>query len=96
MVPYLIDRAPQELLPAIPPIVARLPVDTSIGNQSPWGRRAVLSWSSTTPGWTVAVIASGSTSRIPSRCLLVSMTRASLTVWPHCDVPAPRAVTGTP
>jgi hypothetical protein len=29
-------------------------------------------------------------------CLLVSITRASPTVWPHCEVPAPRGSTGTP
>jgi len=31
-----------------------------------------------------------------SRNLLWSMTSAAPTVWPHCELPAPRGRTGTP
>ena len=33
------EREPQELLPAMPPMVARLAVDGSMGKNRPWGRR---------------------------------------------------------
>ena len=43
MLPYSIEREPQELLPAMPPIVACAEVLTSTGNQRPCGRRNALS-----------------------------------------------------
>jgi len=43
----------------------------------------------------VTVIASRSKSTILFRYLLLSMTSASPTVWPHWLVPAPRARIGT-
>ena len=39
IIPYRIERAPAELLPAMPPMVARLEVDTSTGKKSPCGER---------------------------------------------------------
>ena len=44
----------------MPPIVACADVLTSTGNQRPCGCSQALSWSSTTPGSTVTVIASRS------------------------------------
>ena len=43
MLPYSIEREPQELLPAMPPIVACADVLTSTGNQTPCGLRCALS-----------------------------------------------------
>ena len=39
VLPYRIERAPAELLPIIPPMVARLLVDVSGPNRKPCGRR---------------------------------------------------------
>ena len=69
VLPYLSDRAPAELLPIIPPRVARSPVETSGPNIRPSGRRWALSRSSTTPGSTLTVIRSRSTIPIRLRCL---------------------------
>ena len=35
MIPYLMERAPAELLPVMPPIVAQLEVETSTGKYQP-------------------------------------------------------------
>jgi hypothetical protein len=48
------------------------------------------------PGSTQAVPAAVSTSSSRFTYLLLSTTSAAPTVWPHCDVPAPRGSTGTP
>ena len=48
--PYWIEWLPAELLPIIPPMVARLLVEVSGPNISPYGAAARLSWSWTTPG----------------------------------------------
>ena len=48
------------------------------------------------PGCTVTRRDSASKSITRSRYLLVSMTTASPTVCPHCEVPAPRGRTGAP
>ncbi len=95
MLPYAMEREPHELLPAMPPIVHCADVLTSTGNQTPLGLSQALSWSSTTPGSTVTVMASASKPSTPPRCLLSSMTRAAPTVCPHCELPAPRGRTGT-
>ena len=79
----------------MPPSVACADVLTSTGNQSPCGRSAAFNVSSTSPGSTVAVIISRSTATMRWRCLLWSITSAAPTVWPHCELPAPRARTGT-
>ena len=80
----------------MPPMVARDAVDTSTGNHSPCGLSRRLSSSSTMPGSTVQRRASTSSDRIRLRCFEPSTTRPRLMVWPHCEVPPPRAVTGTP
>src|SRR5580692_11584248 len=85
------DLEPQELFPAMPPNVACAPVDTSTGNQSPWGLSRSFRWSSTTPGSTVAVRAATFSSSTLQKYLELSMTRAAPVVWPHWLVPAPRA-----
>src|SRR5438034_11262361 len=73
MLPYAIEREPQELLPAMPPIVAWALVETSTGNHSCCGRRTAFNASRTTPGWTTAVAASAFTSRILFRYFVWSM-----------------------
>ena len=80
----------------MPPSVACALVDTSTGNHSPCRRSCALRPSSTTPGCTTAVAASLSKETMLSRNLLWSMTSAAPTVWPHCELPAPRGRTGTP
>jgi hypothetical protein len=87
---------PQELLPAMPPIVAREAVETSTGNHSPWTLSARLSSSSTMPGSTTQRRLAASISMMRLKCRVVSRTSDSLTAWPHCDVPPPRARTLTP
>ncbi len=88
------DLEPQELLPAMPPMVQRAWVDGSTGKTSFSARNAVFSWPSTTPGSTVAVSVAASTFRTRFKCFEQSMTRARLTVWPHWLVPPPRGSTG--
>jgi hypothetical protein len=90
------EREPQLLLPVMPPMVARLAGDTSTGKNRPCGRSQAFRWSSTMPGRTRTRRFSLSSETTSRRCLLVSMTSASPTVWPHCEVPAPRGSTGTP
>ena len=87
---------PQELLPAMPPMVQRAWVEGSTGKNSPCGRSALLRCWSTMPGSTVAVCASTSMSSTRRRCLEQSSTTARFTVCPHWLVPPPRASTGTP
>src|SRR5215475_11555012 len=89
------DRLPQELLPAIPPSVACAEVETSTGYQSPCGLSQALSWSSTTPGCTVTSARSLSNPTTLRMYLDTSTTSASPTVWPHCELPAPRGSRGT-
>ncbi len=70
MLPYSIERDPQELLPAIPPIVACAEVLTSTGNQSPCGCRYLFNRSRTTPGCTLIVSASRSSWPMAFKALL--------------------------
>jgi len=95
--PAITECTPQELLPTMPPKVAYACVDVSGANVS-WWRSSVWSesWSRITPGWTRAVRASGSTSRISRMCLEWSTTTATLQVWPARLVPQPRGRTGAP
>jgi len=88
MVPYLRDRPPQELLPAMPPMVAREAVETSTGNHRPCCLSFRLRSSSTIPGSTTQLRLSMSSERRRFRCFEKSTTMPSLTVWPHCEVPA--------
>ena len=48
------------------------------------------------PGWTVTVALAASNDTTSARCLEPSITSAAPTVWPHCELPAPRGSTGTP
>jgi len=76
--------------PAMPPRVHCAEVETSTGYQRPCGRSQALSWSSTTPGWTVTSARSLLKPTTSRRYLETSTTSAWPTVWPHCEVPAPR------
>ncbi|MCI0686591.1 MAG: hypothetical protein L0Y54_05055 [Sporichthyaceae bacterium] len=95
MVPQATECAPQALLPIIPPIVHRVLVAGSGPKVRPCSPAARLSWSSTTPGCTLAVRAAGSRSRIRFRYLDVSITRPVPVAWPATLVPAPRTTIGT-
>ena len=87
---------PQELLPAMPPMVQRDCVDGSTGKNSPCGFRLALSCDSTVPGSTVTVLVLVSRASVLRRYFVQSRTIARLTVWPHWLVPPPRGSTGTP
>ena len=60
ILPYRIERDPQELFAAIPPSVARDAVDTSTGYHHPSDFKWRFRLSKTKPGCTVAVPASAS------------------------------------
>ena len=90
------DRPPHELLPTMPPMVARDAVETSTGNQRPCGFSWRLRSSSTMPGSTRQVRLDTSRSSRRLRCREPSITMPVLTVWPHWEVPPPRAVMGIP
>ena len=96
MRPYLIERVPAELLPVIPPSVAWAEVETSTGKCQPVGLSWRFSSSSTMPGCTVAVPAAASISRTRFMWRLVSITTASPSGWPFCELPPPRAMIGKP
>src|SRR3972149_5620088 len=70
------ERTPQELLPIIPPSVARLLVAVSGPSRRPKRAAAALRSSCTTPGCTRARRRSGSISRIPFMYLEQSSTTA--------------------
>ncbi len=89
VLPCQIERAPAELLPIMPPTFARLLVATSGPNCRPCGAAAALSWSSTTPGSTRAVIDCGSMS-IARMYLLKSRIKPAPIDWPERLVPPPR------
>ena len=55
------DLEPQELLPAMPPMVQRAWVEGSTGKNSPCARSAAFRWPSTMPGSTRRCRAAGST-----------------------------------
>ena len=74
----------------MPPSVHCADVETSTGYHRPCGFSQALSWSSTTPGCTVTsarFLSKPTTSRMYFE---TSTTSAWPTVWPHCEVPAPR------
>merc|ERR1711991_499150 len=91
-----IDQAPAELLPTIPPIVARLEVDTSTGKNSPCGFKNRFNSSRTIPGSTMHLFELGSKSKTLFRYLLLSITIELFTVCPFCEVPPPLAKTDSP
>src|SRR3954447_19102337 len=81
----------------MPPIVARLDVDVSGPNPSPWTPAARLRSSCTTPGPTRARPPATSISQIWSMWREVSRTMPRPpTAWPARLVPPPRVTTGTP
>ena len=94
--PYISARAPQELLPIEPPMVAREWVEGSGPNRSPWPAAAAVMWSRIAPGSTTAVRASGSTASTRFRCREKSSTTPEPTELPAMEVPPPRLVSGTP
>ena len=93
--PYTIEWLPDELLPIMPPIVARLKVEVSGPKPRPRGCAARLRSSCTTPGSTRARSACGSSSRMAFMWRDVSSTMPCPVVWPDRLVPAPRVTTGT-
>jgi hypothetical protein len=95
--PAITEWMPQELLPIMPPKVAHWWVEVS-GAKVRWCSSSVSSesWSRMTPGCTLAVFLSGSTSTISRMYLEVSMITATLVVSPERLVPAPRGRTGAP
>ena len=96
VLPAITECAPQELLPIMPPSVQRLWVAGSGPKVSPCFSAASRSASQTAPGSTRAVCATGSMSSTRFRYFEVSMTTATLTHWPFCEVPPPRGRMGTP
>jgi hypothetical protein len=94
--PYASAWAPHALLPTIPPIVQRLCVDGSGPNRRPCGRAWFWRVPSTTPGSTVAVRASASIWLTVVKCFEKSAITPGPIALPAIDVPAPRAVNGTP
>ena len=90
------ERAPQELLPIMPPIVARLAVEISGAKRSPCGFSCAFSSSSTMPGSTCAQRSATFSSRMRLRYFDVSSCRPAPIACPACDVPPPRAVIETP
>ena len=87
---------PQELLPVMPPMVAREAVEISTGNHRPCGLSWRLRSSSTMPGSTAQRRPATSRSRMRLRYFEQSTTSEWLTVCPACEVPPPRASTLTP
>lgn len=96
VVPQATEWAPQALLPIIPPRVQRECVDGSGPKVRPYGRTASLSRSRTSPGWTTAVRAAGSTDTRAFMCRVRSRTTPTPVAWPAMEVPPPRGTTGTP
>ncbi len=97
VVPWRIDALPEELLPIMPPSVARLEVEVSGPKPSPWDRAAALSASCTAPGSTRTRRFATSISPIASRWREWSSTiPRPPAAWPARLVPPPRETTGTP
>ncbi len=80
----------------MPPIVARFEVESSGAKNSPWGLRAALSWSLTTPASTRTVRPCGSIDRIRFMCRDRSTTSPSLRDCPLVPVPPPRGAIRIP
>ncbi len=96
VVPQRTEWEPHASFPIIPPTVHRSCVDGSGPTRRPWRAAATFTSSSTVPGRTVAVIPTGSKSRIPAMWRETSRTRPVPIALPAMLVPAPRIVTGTP
>ena len=80
----------------MPPMVARLAVETSGAKRRPCGRSDAFSSSSTMPGSTRAQRSATFSSRTRLRYFEVSTTSPAPIAWPPCDVPPPRIVSGQP
>ena len=89
------DREPDELLPAMPAMVAWSTVEVSGPNSSPNGAAAALRAACTTPGSTRARRPSASTSRMRSS-LKQSTAIPEPMAWPATLEAAPRAEIGRP
>ena len=96
VVPQATECEPHELLPIIPPSVQRLCVEGSGPKRRPCGAAASWRRSSTSPGWTTAVPASGSRDSSRFMCRVKSRTTPVPVACPAIEVPPPRATTGTP
>ncbi len=94
--PYATACGPHALLPIMPPSVARFCVEGSGPNRRPCGAAAFWSVDMTTPGSIRAVRASGSSDRTRLTCREKSITTPGPIELPATEVPAPRAVSGTP
>ena len=77
-------------------MVAREAVEMSTGNHRPCGLSRRFSSSSTMPGSTTQRRPATSSSITLSRYFEQSTISDVLMVCPHCDVPPPRGVIGTP
>src|SRR5690606_16556464 len=86
--PYTTEVVPQELLPTIPPIIARLAVEVTGLKNNPWGLRNRFKSSLITPGSTLTHPSSLLNSRILVKCLETSTTIPSPTHCPAKEVPA--------
>ena len=86
---------PPELLPIMPPSVARFEVEVSGPNRKPIGRTWWFSSSCTRPGCTRAHCSSTLTSITWFMNRVKSITSARFTVWPVSDVPPPRGSSAT-
>ncbi len=96
VLPYACAEAPHELLPIMPPSAQWLCVDGLGPNFRSCGASCRFSSSSTMPGSTTHVRASGSTDSSALQYLVQSMTTAVLVHWPPRLVPPPRDSTGAP
>ena len=85
---------PPELLPSMPPMVARFEVEVSGPKSSPSGRTWWFSSSCTSPGCTRAHSSSRFTSSTLAMWREKSSTTAWLTVCPVSEVPPPRGRSG--
>jgi hypothetical protein len=94
VLPDITECGPHELLPIMPPSVQRLCVAGSGAYVRACSSAASRSTSHTTPGSTSASRRTGSTSSTRLTYFEVSITTATLTLWPHIDVPPPRARIG--
>ena len=88
----MIEFEPHELLPTIPPIIARFAVEVSGPKNSPCFARSKFSSLRTTPGWTRTRRVSVLISRIRPKCRERSTTSPSPTTCPASEVPAVRGM----
>ena len=90
------ECVPEELLATMPPMVARLAVEMSGANCRPCGLTCWLRSSSTQPGSTRTQRSAALISRTRLKYLEQSRMTPGPIDCPACEVPPPRAVSGTP